>query len=322
MRVRLVIACLAVALVAGCGSSGTTPTPVSIAAVDPRPAGIEEATDVATTDDEDCNREASLRPAPSLPEPGAMPPGSSMAAIVERGRLIVGVDQNQFLFGYRNPATGQLEGFDIDIAREIAMAIFGNPDSIELKVVGAADRETMLESGEVDLIARTFSISCARKEKVAFSSVYFYADQRILVSKGSEIFSGADLSGKKGCAVTGTTSLVKLAGLNPNLTVFGASQWPDCLVMLQQGQIDVIGTDYVVLAGLAAQDPNVEVVGPSISVEPYGIGVNKNNEDLVRFVNGVLARIRADGTWERLYADRLAQDLGPSPGPPDPRYVD
>jgi polar amino acid transport system substrate-binding protein len=93
-------------------------------------------------------------------------------------------------------------------------------------------------------------------------------------------------------------------------------------VMLQQGQVDAISTDDVVLKGLAQQDPNVEVVGESIALEPYGIGIKKENDDLVRFVNGVLEKIREDGTWERLYQKWLPQSLGPSPGPPAARYED
>ena len=205
--------------------------------------------------------EASLRPGP-LPSPGAMPPGSTMAAIAERGRLIVGVDQNTYLFGFRNPASGQLEGFDIDLAREIARHIFGDPDRIQLRVVDASQRESALQSGLVDLVVRTYTITCARKEKVDFSTVYYYAHQRILSVKGSGIDSAAALSGKRVCAVSGTTSLSRLFALNPRPTLFGVSTWTDCLLLLQQGQVDAISTDDAVLAGLAAQDPNVEVVGP------------------------------------------------------------
>lgn len=319
MRARAAMGALVVALVAGCGTS-PSPQAVTVAPVDAMPGGVQEVTTAPAAADGNCDVEASLRPGP-VPKPGAMPSGSTMAAIAERGRLVVGVDQNQYLFGFRNPATGQLEGFDIDVAREIARAIFGDPNRIELRVVEAGERESALRSGQVDLVARTFSINCARKDSVAFSTVYFYADQRILVLKGSGIRSAADLSGKRACAVTGTTSVARLFALDPRPKVFGAGTWTDCLVMLQQGQLDAIGTDAVVLAGLAAQDPNVQVVGPSLGVEPYGIGIKKENADLVRFVNGVLDGIRADGTWERLYQAQL-QPLGPSPGPPPPRYQD
>lgn len=319
MRVRGVLATLLTVLVAGCGTV-SAPAPVTVTPVEVFPAGVEEVTPNASQDVDDCNRESSLRPGP-VPPPGAMPPGSTMARIAERGRLIAGVDQNQYLFGYRNPFTGQLEGFDIEVARQIARAIFGDPDRIQFRVVSGAEREAVLQSGEVDIVVRTYSITCERKSKVAFSSVYFYADQKVLVLRDSGIASTRDLGGKRACAVAGTTSAAKLYGLEPRPTVLGAPTWTDCLVMLQQGQVDAIGTDGVVLAGLNAQDPNTVIIGPNISVEPYGVGVKTEHEDLVRFVNGVLQRMRDDGTWEALY-NPLTRAFGPSPGPPDPRYGD
>ncbi|HTY29350.1 MAG TPA: glutamate ABC transporter substrate-binding protein, partial [Mycobacterium sp.] len=195
------------------------------------------------------------------------------------------------------------------------------PDRIDLRVVDASQRESALTSHQVDLIVRTYSVTCERKKTVAFSTVYYYANQRILVAKGSGIQSAADLGGKRVCAVTGTTSLPKLLALTPKPIVIEVGNWTDCLVMLQQGQTDAISTDDAVLSGLAKQDPNVEIVGPSMGAEPYAIGVNQNDEDLVRFVNGVLEQMRADGRWERLYAKWLLS-LAPSPGPPPARYQD
>jgi polar amino acid transport system substrate-binding protein len=322
---------------AGCASSPTPPPSVTIAPVEALPSGAHEvatseplpagAHEVTTPEPEagnaDCgDREASLRPGP-LPAPGAMPPGSTMAAIFERGRLIVGVDQNTNPFGFRNPSSGLLEGFDVDVAREIARSIFGDPDRVDPRVVEGGERESALQSGEVDLVVRTYSITCERKKKVAFSATYFTAHQKILVVKGSGIDSAAALSGKRVCAVTGTTSLTALLALHSKPTVKAVTSWTDCLVMLQQGQVDAISTDDAVLAGLKEQDQkNLEIVGDSMGDEPYGVGVNKEHSDLVRFVNGVLERMRVDGTWERLYEARLGSLLGPSPGPPTPRYQD
>jgi polar amino acid transport system substrate-binding protein len=305
---------------AGCGSSSTPPPAVTVSPVEARPAGAQVVTTAPVAANDDCDREASLRPGPA-PAPGAMPAGSTMAVIADRGRLRVGVDQNTFYFGFRNHASGELEGFDIDLAREIARSIFGDPDRIDLRVVDASERESALQSGEIDVVVRTYSITCERKRFVAFSTVYYYAHQRILAVKGSGIDSAAALSGKRVCVVWGTTSLSTLFALDPRPTLFGVDRWTDCLVMLQQGQVDAISTDDVVLSGVAAQDPNVEVVGPSIAVEPYGVGMRRESSDLVRFVNGVLERMRVDGTWERLYAARLGR-LGPSPGPPPARYAD
>ena len=322
MSTRVVVVLLGLVLaMAGCDASSTPPPSVSVAPAPVRPAGAQEITTAPEAGSSDCgDREASLRPT-SQPSPGAMPPGSTMAAIEERGRLIVGVDQNTFMFGYRDPSSGQLEGFDIDLAREIARRIFGDPDRIELQVVEAGQRESALQSGQVDLVVRTFSITCERKQKIDFSTTYFYANQRILVRKGSGIASAADLSGKRVCSVSGTTSLKRVFELNPRPTLIGVTSWTDCLLMMQQGQADAISTDDVVLKGLARQDPDVDVVGDSLGIEPYGVGVKQGNDDLVRFVNGALAEIRGDGTWERLY-DSWLRSLGPSPGPPPARYRD
>ena len=320
MRARVVTALLALVLAAaGCGSP-SVPVTVTVTPVEVWPSGAQPVTTAPAAGSADCDPEASLRPGP-LPPPGAMPPGSTMAAIAERGRLVVGVDQNTELFGFRNPASRQLEGFDIDLAREIARYIFGDPDRIQLRVVDANQRESALQSGLVDLVVRTYTITCDRKEKVDFSTPYFYAHQRILSLKGSGIDSAAALSGKRVCAVSGTTSLLRLLALEPRPTLIGATTWTDCLLLLQQGQVDAISTDDAVLAGLAKQDQTVEVVGANMSDEPYGVGVKMENSDLVRFVNGVLEQMRADGTWERLYDAHLRR-LGPSPGPPAARYQD
>lgn len=326
MRARVVVALLVAAFAAGCGPASTPSPAVTVAPVDVRPSGAQEVTSAPSAGtapvpgNHDCDREASLYPGPQ-PAPGNMPPGSTMATIAERGRLIVGVDQNTNLFGYRDPSSGRLEGFDIDVAREIARAIFGDPDRIDPRVFDASERVPALQSGRVDLVVRTFTITCERKDQVAFSTTYFKANQRILALKGAGIGSSADLAGKRVCAVRGTTSLPALSGLDPRPMVFGVNNWTDCLVMLQQAQVDAISTDDAVLWGLKMQDPNVELVGPSIGDEPYGVGVKKENSDLVRFVNGALDQMRADGTWQRLY-DKWLLEFAPSPGPPPAHYQD
>ena len=319
MKVRIAVALVVLALTSACGSPGA-PQAVTVTPVNAMPGGAEEIGTAPAAGNADCDREASLRPGPQ-PAPGAMPPGSTMANILARGRLIVGVDQSTNLFGSRNPATGQLEGFDVDLARELARSIFGDPNRVDLRVVTAAQRETALQEGQVDLVVRTYSITCDRKKKVAFSTPYYIAKQRILATKNSGIRTAADLSGKRVCAVKGTTSLAALFALDPRPTLYGVGQWTDCLVMVQQGQVDAISTDDAVLAGLAVQDPNVQMVGAGMGSEPYGVGVKKESSDLVRFVNGVLARMRTDGTWDRLYNAHLTS-LGPSPGPPQARYQD
>ncbi|WP_245745766.1 glutamate ABC transporter substrate-binding protein [Nocardia altamirensis] len=306
-------------LVSGCGA-GELPAPSTLDAVHPTPAGAAEITIAPQAEGQGgCDEEASLRPGP-LPRPGAMPPGSPMAAIAARGTLRVGVDQNTYLFGFRNPATGRLEGFDIDIAREIARDLFGDPDKIELRSVNAAERIPALRDGKVDMIVRTFSATCERRREVDFSAVYYRAAQRILAPADSGIAASADLAGKRVCVARGTTAAGPLFRMPQRPTVLGVANWTDCLVALQQGNVDAISGDDPILFGLVAQDRTLRVVGEPIGLGAYAVGVPKGSAELVRFVNGVLERLRTDGGWQRIYTDRLAA-LGPSPGPPIPRYV-
>lgn len=307
------------ALVTACGSGTSTRAPIALGRVNPLPPGAAEITSAPhQRGDKTCDATASLRPGP-LPPPGSMPPGSAMAKIVTNGRVRVGVEQNTYLFGFRNPQTGQVEGFDIDLAREIARALFGDPERIELRTVPSAERIDALRDNEVDLIVNTFSATCERAKDVDFSSVYYVSAQRILVAKNSGIRTPDDLAGKRVCAAHGSTSAEPLFALPARPTVIGTTSWTDCLAAIQQGHADAVSTDETILHGLAMQDANLEVVGDPLGRDNYAIGLPKGNSELVRFVNGVLDRIRSDGTWDRMYRTRLSV-LGPSPGPPAPRY--
>ena len=207
-----------------------------------------------------------------------------------------------------------------DATREIAAALFGRRDAVLFRTLTSAQRVDAVKSGQVDIVVQNMTINCARLEQVAFSTEYFTARQRILVNRDSAVRALADLKGQKVCAAAGSTSLANLFAANGPLPV-ATESWTDCLVLLQQGQVAAVSTDDTILAGLAAQDPNTMLVGPPFSDEPYGIAIAKDRPELVGFVNGVLARMRADGTWRRLYEKWLAA-LGPAPAPPPARYRD
>jgi len=261
-----------------------------------------------------CDPTASLRPH----GPPTVIPGSYMASIRARGYLIAGVDQSTYHFGYLNPFDGQIEGFDIDMLHAIAAAIFGNPDKIRFVAISDAERIPALQSGKVDIVAHTMTITCARLQLVDFSTVYFDAAQRVLVLKNSGVKGLADLDGHKICATSGSTSLALInSGLDPADPVsaipVAVPYWTDCLVLLQQGDVAAISTDDSILAGLAAQDPYTELIGPRLSNEPYGLAISKQHPDFVRFVNAVLATMRANGQWAGSYRRWIGTPVPPAP---------
>ncbi|MCB1286797.1 MAG: glutamate ABC transporter substrate-binding protein [Mycobacterium sp.] len=317
---RLTIAVLAVAALGACGQPvdpASQPTPTL---APPTPAGMEElpVDEALPPDDEpeSCDLTASLRPFPTKAEADA-----AVAAIRKRGRLIVGLDIGSNLFSFRDPITGVISGFDVDIAGEVARDIFGTPTAVEYRILSSADRITALEDNTVDIVVKTMTITCERREKVNFSTVYFNGFQRILAPRESDIFGPSDLSGKRVCVARGSTSIERVAEIEPPPTIVTVVTWADCLVALQQREVDAVSTDDAILAGLIAQDPYLHIVGPSMAQEPYGIGIKLSNTGLVRFVNGTLERIRTDGTWDTLYR-RWLTVLGPAPAPPAPKYSD
>ena len=268
-----------------------------------------------------CDLLGSLRPQGPLPEPGRMPAGSTMAGIAEQGRLIVAIGLDTYLISFRNPETGQLEGFDIDIAGDIAEVIFGDRSRVEYRQLGVPGRLAAAESGDVDLAAGTTTITCRRRDQVEFSTVYYQAGQRVLVNRGSGITSLDGLAGRRVCAARGSTSLQKVLATPSGPVPVGVPSVTDCLVMLQLGEVDAVSTDDALLAGLAEQDPRTEIVGLPLTAEPYGIMINPAAPDLVRFVNAVLERRVEDGRWLASY-QRWLTTLGPPPSPPEPQYRD
>jgi polar amino acid transport system substrate-binding protein len=264
------------------------------------------------------NPVASYAPDGPLPGPGALPAGSTMAAIRDRGSLIVGVSADTLQLGARNPLTGQIEGFDIDVLHQVSTAIFGDPDRLQFRVITSGQRLEALEKGEVDIVARAFTINCERWETIAFSSEYYHAGQKVLVTRDSQAQGIADLAGQRVCAPDGTTTLERLQEY-PDITAVPATTHTGCLALFQQGKVDAITGDDTILAGFAAQDPYAKVVGQAISDEPYGLGIPAQNVDMVKFVNGVLEQMRTDGTWTAMYDEWLGV-LGPAPAPPAAVY--
>jgi len=309
-------------LVSGCGSPAD-PDGAPQTFVAPRPVGVQDPAVIPTGSAgpaPECEALASLRPLGSVPAPGAMPAGSTMARIAARGRLVVGVNQNTYLFGYRDATSGEIVGFDVDVAREVAAAIFGDwRGHIQLVATTSAQRIPFLQEKKVDIVANTMTMNCDRWRQVNFSTQYYQAGQRLLVARTSTAKSIDDMSGKKVCAAAGSTSIQNIAAAPSKPVPVSVSDWTDCLVLLQQGQVDGISTDDTILAGLAVQDPTTHMVGRTFTSEPYGLAMAKESEDFVRFVNGVLEQLRTDGRWATIYRRWLGPNV---PTPPAARYRD
>lgn len=315
LLVAVTSACLTV--LSACSLFSYSPTPLPAAPPSPAPTSASPAGTPAPCR----NPLASYEPSGDLPAPNDLPRGSTMAKIRERGRLVAGVSADTYLLASRNPLTGRIEGFDIDMVKAVADAIFGDESKYQLKVITAAQRIPALQDGEVDIVARNMTINCDRWKQIAFSTEYYRSGQKIMVRKGSKANSITDLDGQKVCAPKGTSSMDNLIKQAPKAIAVGADNHTGCLVLFQQGAVAAITGDDTVLAGLAAQDPYAVVPEQkAFTAEPYGLGFNAGNVDFVRFVNARLAEMRSDGEWTRIYNRWLAEPLGPAPSPPKAVY--
>ncbi|MFJ8104509.1 glutamate ABC transporter substrate-binding protein [Streptomyces sp. NPDC096132] len=251
----------------------------------------------------------------------------------EKRKLIVGVDQNSYRWGYRDPnnSGAQLEGFDIDLVHRIAQDILGDPDAVQFKAIPTNQRIPALQKGWVDMVVRTMTINCDRIKQVAFSAPYFKTGQQVLAPASSTIKGYDDtLADKKVCTAASSTANEQLnddrdSGRIPasvNLDTVVPNQL-DCLVRLQLGEVDAVVTDGALAASQAAQDPTVRLKGEPFTTEYYGVAMNKDADDLVRRVNQILVEYRANGwqdSYDRWLSATLGRDAGPSK-PPAPVYL-
>ncbi|MEV6282328.1 glutamate ABC transporter substrate-binding protein [Kribbella sp. NPDC051770] len=321
MRKQLIAAGSAVALLAlaACGSGDyaateVPPKPAAPTSTAPPPAG-------PTCKNNLTDELRSYAPEGALPAPGQARLGSTVDRIYRNGRLRAGISADSLNLGSRNPITGAIEGFDIDMVREVARAIFGDPNKVELVVISSPQRIPVLQNkaSKIDIVARNMTINCARWQQIAFSAEYYRSGQKTLIQRDSTATRLEDLGGKTICAPAGSTSLDNLKKYK-DITPITADTDTGCLVLFQQGKAYGISGDDTVLAGEAAQDPYAKIISQRISDEPYGLGIPAGDVDFVRFVNGVLEQMKAEGRWKASYDKWLAPTLGPAPAPPKPLY--
>jgi polar amino acid transport system substrate-binding protein len=251
-------------------------------------------------------------------DPGDVEPAAAIAQLRDHDRLVVGVDQGTYGWGFRNTTTGDLSGLEVELLKRISREMFGDDRPIEFKTLTTANRITAVQHGDVDMVASLLTATCARWQQVDFSTVYFVAHQDVLVDEQSDIHTLEDLSGRTVCATRGSTSITNIARLVPKAKLHPVAARSDCLVALQDGTVDAITSDDTILRSFQRQElvPRTRQLGldaRATESEPYAIAVNRDHPELVRFVNRVLQAMRDDGSLRQLYTDWIQQPDTPFP---------
>ncbi|MFB6804967.1 transporter substrate-binding domain-containing protein [Peribacillus butanolivorans] len=224
-----------------------------------------------------------------------------LTQVKDKDKIVFGVKNDTRLFGLKNPSTGEVEGFDIDIAKALAAEILGDEKKVEFKEVTSKTRMALLNNGDIDAIVATMTITEDRKKEVDFTDVYFDAGQSLLVKKGSDIKGIDSLKGKKVLAVKGSTSAINIREKAPDAQVLEFENYSEAFAALKSGQGDALTTDDSILYGMADEDPNYELVGGTFTDEPYGIAVKKGNENFVAELNKALKSLKDSGKYDEIH---------------------
>ncbi|GAA4614197.1 glutamate ABC transporter substrate-binding protein [Saccharopolyspora hordei] len=243
----------------------------------------------------------------------------------QRGRVEVGVKEDQPGLGFRDPVTNQYSGFDIEIARMIAAQLGFDPNTqIDYKPIPSTAREQAISTGEVDYYVGTYTINDKRKEQVGFAGPYYMAGQDLLVRADNTDITGKDsLKGKKVCSATGSTPIqkVKSEQLTEPQNIVEFQRYSECVQQLLDGQVDAVTTDDAILKGYAAQDPDkLKVVGKTFSEEPYGVGLSRDDTALRNKINDILEQAAKSGEWKRIYDATLGKSGSTAEPPAVDRY--
>lgn len=213
-----------------------------------------------------------------------------------RDTLQVGIKFDQPGLGFQEGDS--YSGFDVDVANYVAEEL---GQEVEFVQAPSPQRETLLETGQVDMIFATYSITDERKEKVSFAGPYFIAGQDLLVAEDSDITGVEDLDGKRLCSVSGSTSAANVQEEVPGVQLREFDTYSECLDGLVNGQLDALTTDNTILAGYAAQEQyegELKVVGNTFSEERYGVGIPKGDTELCGQINDALQKMVDDGAWQ------------------------
>jgi glutamate transport system substrate-binding protein len=208
-------------------------------------------------------------------------------------------------------------GFDVAVATYVAKALGHDEGDIQFVQSPSAQRETLISTGQVNMVVATYSITDERKAKVSFAGPYFIAGQDLLVKADDTSITGPEtLTGKKLCSVTGSTSAQKVKDKYPGVQLQEFGTYSECVAALTSGGVDALTTDNTILAGYAAQAQykgKLKVVGKTFSEERYGIGIKKGDTATCQKINTAIKKMIDDGSWQKA----VDANLGPAGFKPD-----
>lgn len=226
---------------------------------------------------------------------------AKIQAIQKAGVLKVGTKVDVPKFGYKDPKTDKVDGFEIDLARAIAKKINGN-DKVEATGVNAKTRGPALDNDELDVVIATFTITEERKKTWNFSQSYFTDHIGFLVNKDSGIKSFKDLNGKTvGVAQSATTKAAleeqaKIDGITLQFSELPG--YPELKAALTAKRIDAFSVDRAILFGYL--DDKTTLLADKFKPQEYGVATKLANKELAKVIDDLITEMKNNGEMKKL----------------------
>ena len=257
---------------------------------------------------------------PAADEPAAeveqFPSNTTPGKLQEAGTMTVGVKYDVPPFGLNNPQTGEVEGFDVDLANYIGERLGVD---VEFREATSDNRIPLLVDGTIDLILSTMTITEERDLEIDFSEPYYVANGDVLVPGDSDIQTLDDLNGKRVCTALGSTYADTIKKEAPDADLRLVDLYSECFDQIQTGSVDAVSTDNVILTGMVIQDDSLELLGLDYTTEPYGVGIPEGDAEMKQFVDDSIAEFISSGAWQETYDEWVGQYIPEEQqqGPPD-----
>jgi ABC-type amino acid transport substrate-binding protein len=216
-----------------------------------------------------------------------------------RGKLLVGVKTDFPPFGYLDPS-GKPAGFDVDVARYLAKALFEDEGRLEPVPVTSGSRIPFLYSDWIDMIIATMTVTEERRQVLEFSDPYFVSASLLLVPAGSAVRGIEDLAGKTVAVIEGSIQEKDLALVAPGAKRLPFKNMGEAVKALKTKKADALCQDDVLILALAKENRDLKAAGKPILPRPYAIAVRKGDLATLRWVNEKLSAMRKDGSYDRL----------------------
>jgi glutamate transport system substrate-binding protein len=237
-----------------------------------------------------------------------------------KGRIVIGVKNDQPGLGYYDENSKAYTGFDVEIAELIAAGLGFSRAQIQFVPVTSANRENAIQNGSVDLVVASYSYTAARAQVISFAGPYFQTIDGLLVRTDENMTSlGALTASDNVCTTSGSSSVSPLKSLT-SAQMVPRSTFSECVTALKQHDVDGVFTDLAVLAGYAAQDPqHLRLIAIPQAAPPqlYGVGLPLGDDVLRRKIDSILVAAENDGTWQAIFNATLAPSGIQPITPPD-----